>query len=122
MKKYYYSEDGQSFMPVSDQEQYQLARAGQPGTRATDILVLVGLFYWFFTNIITFAVRYFIPDWWDSPWVFFNIGTNILFAAIPFIMAICIKDKVIKIFGFVLAGLLAIYFLFSNIEWLLDYI
>lgn len=120
MKKYYYSEDGQSFKPVSEQEQFQLSGAGQSGVKTIDILVLVGLIYWLITNVISLAVRNFIPDWWDSPWVFFNISTNILFAAIPFIMAICIKNQVIKIFGFVVAGLLAIYFLYNNIDWLFN--
>ncbi len=84
-----------------------------------DIFVFLSIVYWFTVNLTNFVIQKLVDDWYDTPAKFFQIGTNIIFAIIPIIFAISIKNKTLKIIAIILSAFLSIYILYNNIEWLI---
>lgn len=88
--------------------------------KTIDLFVFLSIVYWFSTNLINFIIEKVVDDWWSNDIItYFRIGTNIIFAAIPIVFALSLKGKTLKIIALILAALLSIYFLYSNIEWLI---
>lgn len=84
-----------------------------------DILLFISITYWFAMDFLNIIIRTFIDNWYDSPFKYFQIGTNLIYAAIPIIIALSIKAKGLKIPAIVFAGLIACYILYNNIDWVI---
>ena len=85
-----------------------------------DIFVFLSIAYWFATNLANFIIEKVVDDWYDNELItYFRIGTNIIFAAVPIVFSLSVKGKTLKIIALILAALLSIYFLYSNIDWLI---
>ncbi len=87
--------------------------------KTMDILVFVSITYWFAMDFINVIIRIFIDNWYDSPFKYFQIGTNLIYAAIPIIIALSIKIKGLKIPAIIFAGLIACYIFYTNIDWII---
>ena len=84
-----------------------------------DIFVFLSIVYWFSVTIANFTIQKLVDNWYDTPAKFFQIFTNLVFAVIPIIFAISIKNKALKIIAIILGALLAINILYTNLEWLI---
>lgn len=84
-----------------------------------DIFVFFSIAYWFTSTLASFLIRAFVDDWYDTPAKYFDIGTNIIFAAAPIVFALSIRNRTLKIIAVILSSLLSIYILYSNIDWLI---
>jgi len=85
-----------------------------------DIFVFLSIAYWFATNLANLIIEKVVDDWYDNELItYFRIGTNIIFAAVPIVFSLSVKGKTLKIIALILAALLSIYFLYSNIDWLI---
>ncbi|MCW0483447.1 DUF4339 domain-containing protein [Gaoshiqia sediminis] len=107
--------------PIQQQSNYIQQSVGQTNPNSViDIFLFLAIAYWFATNLITFIIEKVVDDWWDNELVtYFRIGTNIIFAAVPIVFALSVKNKILKIIALILGALLSIYFLYSNIDWLI---
>ena len=86
--------------------------------KTKDILVFISITYWFAMDFLNLIIRNFINNWYDSPFKYFQIGTNLIYAAIPVLIALSIRVKGLKIPAIIFAGLTSLYILYTNIEWL----
>lgn len=85
-----------------------------------DIFVLLSIAYWFATNLANFIIEKVVDEWYSNDIVtYFRIGTNIVFAALPIVFALSVKNKGMKIIALILGALISIYFLYTNIDWLI---
>lgn len=86
-----------------------------------DIFVLLSIVYWFAIELAIFIIRKVVDDWWNNEFfTYFRIGTSVIFAAIPIVFALSIKSERLKIIALIFGSLLSIYFLYSNIDWLIQ--
>ena len=87
--------------------------------KTMDILVFISITYWFAMDFLNLIIRNFINNWYDSPFKYFQIGTNLIYAAIPVLIALSIRVKGLKIPAIIFACLTSLYILYTNIEWLI---
>jgi hypothetical protein len=107
--------------PLQRQTNYNQQPISQTSTNnAIDIFVFLSIAYWFISNLAYFIIEKVIDDWWSNDLVtYFRIGTNIVFAAIPIVFALSVRNKTLKVIAIILAALLCIDKLYSNIDWLI---
>jgi len=87
----------------------------------TDIYVFIAIAYWFITNLTYFIVENVVDQWWENDlYTYFRIGSNILYAILPTIFTLSIKNKQLKIVAIGLSIILALRILYSNFEWLIN--
>jgi len=98
---------------------HSIPSINQSGNKTLDVLVFISIAYWFVVNLANSIIQKLVVNWYDSPAKYFQIFTNILFAAIPILIAVSIRNKGLKIVAIVLAALLSISILYSNIDWLI---
>jgi len=82
--------------------------------KTMDILVFISITYWFAMDFLNLIIRNFINNWYDSPFKYFQIGTNLIYAAIPVLIALSIRVKGLKIPAIIFAGLTSLYILYYN--------
>jgi hypothetical protein len=96
-----------------------LQTGAAPGKgRIIDIFVFIALAYWLASHLINALLQRLVENWWDSPVKYVQIFFNLVFALMPIVFALSIKNKVLKIIGIILAGLITISLLTSNLLWL----
>jgi hypothetical protein len=92
----------------------------QVNTNSTiDIFVFLAIVYWFSIVVIMFVIRQLIPNSYNTPWKYFQIFSNLIFAFVPIVFALSVRNKTLKIISIVFGTILSIYFLYSNIDWLI---
>ena len=85
-----------------------------------DIFVLLSIAYWFATILANFIIEKVVDEWYSNDVVtYFKIGTNIVFAALPIVFALSVKNKGMKIIALIFGALTSIYLLYTNIAWLI---
>lgn len=82
----------------------------------SDVLLVVMLGLMVVFNIFYFAFSKLVPNWWESKTAIItyfcvNVLSNLTWVCIP----LSIRQKKMKIVGFVIYGILLIYWLISNI-------
>lgn len=85
----------------------------------TDVLVFISVAYWFVVVLVNFLIQKLIVNWYTSPFKFVQILTYIPFAAIPILIALSIRNKELKTIAIILATIICMFILYSNIEWLI---
>lgn len=85
--------------------------------KTMEILVFISIAYWFAMDFLNLIIRQLINNWYDSPFKYFQIFTNLIYAAIPILIALSIKTKGLKIPAIIFAALTSCYILYSNFEW-----
>ena len=88
-------------------------------SNSMDTYVFLALAYWFITSLINLVIRTTIDDWFDSPAKFIQIGTNLIFAVVPLVIALSIKDRALKTPAIIFGVLLSLYILYNNLDWLI---
>lgn len=111
------SENTEDFVP--DVEGTNLT-SNQQTNNTVEILVFISIVYWFTMNFANFIIQTFVDNWYDSPAKFFQIGSNIVFAIVPIIFALSVRNKNLKIIAIILSALLSALILYGNIEWLIQ--
>ncbi|MBI5539560.1 MAG: zinc ribbon domain-containing protein [Bacteroidia bacterium] len=84
-----------------------------------DILLFISITYWFVMDFLNVIIRVLVNNWYDSPFKYFQMGTNLIYAAIPIFIALSIKSKGLKIPAIIFAALISSYILYTNIEWMI---
>ena len=97
--------------------QFSTTRKSERNT--IEIFVFSSIAYWFTVDSINFITHKLVYDWYDTPLKYFQIGTNIIFAFIPIVFALSIKNKMLKIIAIILGAFLSIEILYNNIDWLI---
>ncbi|WP_162014343.1 zinc ribbon domain-containing protein [Kordia algicida OT-1] len=88
-------------------------------SKSSDTFIMIFLGYLLFNEIISFAIRKFVPNWYEAPAQYGFILLSIIGGATIFLLAAAIKDKQKKTFAFVIAGVHMLYILYMNIDWLM---
>lgn len=83
-----------------------------------DLFIFISIVYWFFSELTMFVIRKLVDKWYEPPMQYIQIGLNIIFAAVPIIIALSIKDKSLKKIAVVLGVLMSIYMLYNNFSYL----
>jgi uncharacterized paraquat-inducible protein A len=83
-----------------------------------DILVFIALTYWFVLDIINGTIHLLISDWYMGPFKYIQIGTNLIYAAVPVFIALSIRNKGLKIPAIIFSGFISLYIIYTNIDWL----
>jgi len=107
--------------PIQQQNNFRQQTQRQTSSNNTiDIFVFLSIAYWFAMDLANFVIKKVVDDWWSNDLVtYFRIGTNIVFAAIPIVFAISVRNRTLKIIAIILGALLSIYMLYNNIDWLI---
>lgn len=106
--------------PIQQQNDQNLQTFRQNSPNNTiDILVFISIVYWFVCNLAGFIIQKLVDNWYDTPLRYFQIGINIIFAAVPVVFAISVRNKTLRIIAIILASLLSILILYNNIDWLI---
>jgi len=106
--------------PMQKQNTYSQQPIRLENTNNTiDIFVFLSISYWFAVSLANFVIQKVVEHWYDSPIKYFQICSNIIFAAIPIVFALSIKNKTLKYIALILSSFLSIYMLYSNIDWLI---
>lgn len=86
----------------------------------SDMLVFLSIAYWFTVNLVNFIIQKLVDNWYDTPAKYFQIASNIIFAIIPIIFALSVRNKKLKIIAIILSALISVRILYSNIDWLIE--
>lgn len=107
--------------PIQQQNNYNQQSIRQPNSSSIiDIFVFLSIAYWFVINLANFIIPKVLDDWWDNElFTYFRIGANLIFAVIPIVFALTVKNKTLKIITLILGALLSILILYDNIDWLI---
>lgn len=106
---------------INKQNNYSQQPDRQDGpTNTIDIFVFLAIAYWFIIHLVNFVIKNVFDNWWKNDFVtYFQAGTSIVFAAIPVVFALSVKNKTLKIIAIVLSALLSVNMLYGNIDWLI---
>lgn len=83
-----------------------------------DVLLFISITYWFVMDMVNLLIRNLDGNWYDSPFKYLQIGTNMIYSAIPIFIALSIKKTGLKIPAIIFAAIISIYILYTNIDWL----
>jgi len=107
--------------PIQQQNNFSHQPQRQTSSNNTiDIFVFLSIAYWFAVDLANFVIQKVVDYWYYTPAKYFQIGTNIVFAAIPIVFAISVRNRTLKIIAIILVALLSIYILYNNIDWLIS--
>ena len=84
-----------------------------------DILVFVSVAYWTAVSYANLVIQKVDQNWYDKPIKYLVIVNNIIFAVVPIIFALSVKNKTLKMIAILLGALLSLYMLYSNVGWLM---
>ena len=107
--------------PIKQQNNFSQQTQQTSSNNTIDIFVFLSIAYWFAVNLANFVIQKVVDDWYwyDTPAKYFQIGTNIIFAAIPIVFAISVRNRTLKIIAIILGALLSVDILYNNIDWLI---
>ena len=97
---------------------YELNTDTEKTRNALDILVFISIAYWFVVNSVNFLIQKLVESWYNTPMIYFQVGSNIIFAIIPVIIALSVRNKNLKIIAIILSALISINILYANLDWL----
>lgn len=97
---------------------YELNTDTEKTKNALDILVFISIAYWFVVNSVNFLIQKLVESWYNTPMIYFQVGSNIIFAIIPVIIALSVRNKNLKIIAIILSALISINILYANLDWL----
>jgi flagellar biosynthesis protein FlhB len=83
-----------------------------------DIFIFLSISYWVFSELVMFILRILVHNWFQTPVRYIQTGFNLIFAVIPIVFALSIKDKTLRIIALILGIMLSLYILISNIYYL----
>lgn len=87
--------------------------------RVIDVFIFISLAYWAFMDMTNLLIEKLINNWYSMEIIsFLQIAINIVFAIIPIVFAISIKNKALKTTAIIIAAFISVYILFENINWL----
>ena len=85
-----------------------------------DIVVFISIVFWFITNFADFIISRVVDDWWSyNIFKYVRIVPQIVLSAIPFVLALSVKNKTLRIGAIIIGTLLSIKLLYDNINWLI---
>lgn len=87
-------------------------------SQMSDKLILAVIVYMCLSSIFQFAMQHLVPNWYETEYRYIYVAVNMLWAAVPILLGIAIKNKDMKIAALLLGGLYALYIIYSNIEWM----
>lgn len=106
--------------PIQNQNFDNLRAQKRSKTYITiDILVFLSILYWFASSIADFVIHKVIDDQYNTPAQYFQLGIYLIFAFLPIVFAVSIRNKTLKIIAIILGTLITTYLLYINIEWLI---
>lgn len=82
-----------------------------------DVIILVALVLWLCSILFSIIAPKVLPNWYETPIKYIQFILSLNFCVIPFILVNGMKDMSIKIVGYLLAGLISLYLLYSNLTW-----
>lgn len=97
---------------------YELNTDTEKTRNALDILVFISIAYWFVVNSVNFLIQKLVESWYNTPMIYFQVGSSIIFAIIPVIIALSVRNKNLKIIAIILSALISINILYANLDWL----
>ena len=89
-------------------------------TKTSDTLLIVFVSIAFMTAVSQFAIQKLINNWYEGPTKYFQsslwILQNLCFLLIP----LAIRNKSLKIFGLIITLIMVIYWVYSNVDYMLS--
>ncbi|MFC2129738.1 hypothetical protein ACFLQX_03035 [Bacteroidota bacterium] len=82
-----------------------------------DVIALIAVAYWFLSAIGIYILQRVVHNWYETPIKYVQVGSNLIFALIPIVLALTIKDKNLKLIALIVAGLVVAFLFFTNISW-----
>jgi hypothetical protein len=107
--------------PIQQQHNYNQKFSRKASTNNTiDILALLSIAYWLAFSLVGFVIDKVVDNVYDSPVLYFFIWIKIIFAVVPIVFALTVRNKTLKIIAIILSALISIYMLYINIDWLIS--
>ena len=95
-----------------------LNQESQTNTKKADTFILIFLIYLFVSSFIAFVFKKFVDNWYEGTTKYIQFAMNIIYAFTPILVSMAIKNKVAKKVGIILASIVAVYIIYSNINWI----
>lgn len=80
------------------------------------LLLFLILALWLIQGGITTTLNIFYPEWWSSPLALFTTALSMLLNFAPIVVALHIKQDILKIVGIIIAIILMIYWFYYDIR------
>lgn len=87
-------------------------------SKKADLSIMLFLIYMFVSEIARFTIQQLIDNWHEGSTKYITIGINLIAAILVILLGLSIRNKTSKIFGIILASLIAIFIIYSNYDWL----
>ena len=84
-----------------------------------DLLAVLALAFWFVSDIASYVLQKTIDNWSQSPAMYFQIVSSIIFAFIPIIFALVVRNNTLRLIAIVIGSILTIFMLYQNFVWFL---
>lgn len=88
--------------------------------KSSDTLLIIFICISFISAIANFAIEKLVDNWYESPTKYFRgslwLLQNLSFMLIP----IAIRNKTLKIIGIIITIIMVIYWVYSNVKWMIE--
>jgi hypothetical protein len=84
-----------------------------------DVFVFSAIAYWFAVTLFNFLITNLTDHWYGGIAMYVSIGTNLIFAVIPVLFAISVRNKTLKLMAIIFSALISAEIIYSNITWLI---
>jgi len=88
-------------------------------TKYSDTLLLLFLSITFVSTAGQFAIRVLVERWYDPPFKYFQVGFWLVQNLGFFLIPLSIKDKSLKILGFIITSIMVCYWVYSSVDFLI---
>ncbi|HEY5405689.1 MAG TPA: zinc ribbon domain-containing protein [Ginsengibacter sp.] len=112
------NEEGAKFCKNCGAQLYPVIES-KPDNKVSDILIFTFIFIAFIANIAQFAIQKLVTNWYEGPTRYIQSGIWILQNLCFILIAIAIRNKSLKIVAVIITAILVIYWLYTNIEFML---
>ena len=92
---------------------------GNLENKTIDILVFIAVSIWMVITFANFTIQKIVPNWYETPAKYFQMGTNFIYAVLPIVFAFSIRNKTLRIIALVCSALLSVNIIYSTLEWML---
>lgn len=108
--------------PFPQQTNYNRQLSEQTGSNNTiDMFVFLSIFYWFITDLANYLTRNVGDYWYYSHVKYLLTGMNMIFALIPVVITLSIRNKKMRITAIIFSICICLYRFYSTIYSYIQY-
>ena len=114
------NQEGSKYCKNCGSSMYYLPSGENSNSKLSDILLIIYIGIMLITVVSGYMIEILVPNWYESPTKYFRSILWILSNSCSILIPLSIRNKTLKIIGIIITSLLVIYWVYTNIEWMVS--